>query len=194
MIPGTIGLSRIVGTPGRLIHAGQLLCGEEPKYARWTHAFIYVGNVDGKGTDFDIIQANTAGAERVHVSQSINHGVLLFEPRLGDMTYEHTPTAYVDRMRSAAFAAIGYVGTPYSFADYLAIAAHRWKVCLLADGIDAYVAASKHMICSQLIDEVFIDVATPLIPLSVPGDVLPADLARLAYTTGNMVTWSQHTD
>jgi hypothetical protein len=49
-----------------------------------------------------------------------------------------------------AQSALALIGTPYSYADYLALAAHHLH--LPVPHLDKYITTSKHMICSQLVD------------------------------------------
>jgi len=46
-------------------------------------------------------------------------------------------------------------GTPYSAADYFALAAHRFRLHPLDTALKEYVASSRHMICSQLWDWIY---------------------------------------
>lgn len=75
-------------------------------------------------------------------------------------------------------AAMGYVGTPYSFLDYAAIAAHRFH--LWAPGLAGYVTSTRHMICSQLVDQCYRDGGVELFePGRLPQFVVPDDLAEV---------------
>jgi hypothetical protein len=87
---------------------------------------------------------------------------------------------------AVARAALRYVGTPYSFLDYVSIAAHRldpvWKVAPGACGsqrLAQYVRDSGHMICSQLADQALADAGWHVFDDGrLPQDVTPADLYR----------------
>jgi phosphoglucomutase len=75
-------------------------------------------------------------------------------------------------------AARARIGTPYSAADYFAIAAHRFH--LPVPWLRAYVASSKHLICSALVDRVFLDAGVPLFQDGRwEGYVTPASLDEL---------------
>lgn len=150
--PGDIGLCKITGAGGRAIRFAQWLNGDG--YADYEHAFVVVG--DGK-----IVEAMPGGA--VHV-----------ENWHEDAKYLRCP----ENARGAvAAAAIGLVGVPYSFADYASITAHRLHIPFPL--LRRYVAASRHMICSQLADyaaeyggwKIFDDGRWP-------GDVTPGDLYK----------------
>jgi len=161
---GAIGLTHIGGRLGAAIRVGQLLNGAAPRHARWTHALIAVG-------DGTIVQAEPGGAQRVtEAAACAGREVLWFFP---DGT---TP----GQRQVAARAATDLTGAPYSFADYAALAAVRLHLDLVAHGLRDYVAASGRLICSQLVDEAYRRAGVDLIPGRRPGDVTPADLARLA--------------
>lgn len=99
--------------------------------------------------------------------------------------YDGTPVRYVcpegltDQQRTAiCAAATAYVGVPYSFLDYLAIAAHRFHLPL--PGLRRYVAATRHMICSQLVDQAHQDAGVHLFAdHRWPGYVTPMALHNL---------------
>jgi hypothetical protein len=75
----------------------------------------------------------------------------------------------------------GARGVPYSFLDYAAIAAHRWRLPL--PGLRGYVAATGHMICSQLVDRCFQDAGLRLFADNRwNGYVRPSDLGGLLPT------------
>lgn len=99
--------------------------------------------------------------------------------------YDGTPVCYVrpegltERQRTAiCAAATAYVGVPYSFLDYLAIAAHRFHLPL--PGLRRYVASTGHMICSQLVDQSYQDAGVHLFADGRwPGYVTPMALYNL---------------
>jgi hypothetical protein len=84
-----------------------------------------------------------------------------------------------DEQRAAvAGAARGYVGVGYSFLDYAAIAAHRFRLPI--PWLRKYVASSKHLICSALVDKCLQDAGVQLWDDGRwNGYVTPADLAAL---------------
>ena len=99
--------------------------------------------------------------------------------------YSSGHLAFTDEQRAASVqAAEHYLGTPYSAADYFAIAAHHLHLpgsFLLKD----YVASTRHMICSQLVDQCCLDAGAHLFSDGRwPGYVVPADLANLILTGG----------
>ncbi|MEU7229466.1 hypothetical protein [Streptomyces chrestomyceticus] len=131
-MPGDIGLTRINGDVGRLIRIGQWLNGNG--FGDYQHAFLVLpGEM--------LIEAEPGGA--TIRSLSAYDGV--------DVLYV-CPEGLTDARRDAICAVCrGYEGVPYSFLDYLAIAVHRLR--LPFPGLRRYVAATGHMICSQLVDQ-----------------------------------------
>ncbi|MFB7666872.1 hypothetical protein ACFC1R_23480 [Kitasatospora sp. NPDC056138] len=149
------------GRIGRLIRIGQWLNGDG--FADFEHAFVYVG-------DGELVEAEPGGA------------------RLGPLTaYRGQPIRWstdrfplTEEQRHAVVAAArGFIGVPYSAADYFALAAHRFHLPI-GPLIKAYVADSRHMICSQLVDRCYQDAGVHLFGDGRwPGYVTPADLAAL---------------
>lgn len=157
---GDIGLTKISGHVGRLIRFGQWLNGDG--YTTYEHAFVITEPAqDGK--PFMIVEAMPEKAREVpnwHAD--------------ADTVYLRCP----DEFRFAvAGAAHGLVGTPYSFADYGALALHRFH--LPYPHLKHYIETSGHMICSQLADR-----AAELGGWNIfsdhrwHGDVTPGDLYR----------------
>lgn len=71
-----------------------------------------------------------------------------------------------------------FIGTPYSFLDYLALALHRLHIP--APGLLAFIASRRHMICTQLVDRSELDGGLHLFADGRwPGYVTPAALADL---------------
>jgi hypothetical protein len=75
-------------------------------------------------------------------------------------------------------AARRYIGTGYSFLDYLALATHRLHIP--APGLRSYIQSTGHMICSQLVDRCELDGGLHLFTDGRwPGYVTPASLADM---------------
>jgi uncharacterized protein YycO len=132
--------------------------------------------VDWQPGDFAVVHIPELAGTMVHVMQQISGGHGHYEHAIqgvdGGMIVEATPegavllpmhypaehvawsTGHVDvtagQRELIVAAARSYVGTPYSFLDYAAIAAHCWH--LWAPGLKSYVASTRHQICSQLVD------------------------------------------
>lgn len=156
--PGDFVLAQMSGNVASLIRAGQFLNGNG--FGDYEHAFIYAG--DGK-----IVEAEPSGAKLAGYHYGPN---VLWSSRYISLT--DTQRALIVR------AAIGYTGVPYSYADYFALAAHRLHIP--APHLRSYVASSKHMICSQLVDQAYQDADVHLFSDNRwPGYVTPGDLWQL---------------
>lgn len=126
--PGDIGLVAINGRVGLGIRVGQWLCGDG--WHHYEHAFVNVGGGQ-------VVEAMPHGARLGRLDR--------YDP--ATVAWLRCPPIYSDRVAAAAR---GYVDTPYSFVDYLAIAAHRVRIP--TPHLRAYIDSSGHMICSQLCD------------------------------------------
>lgn len=156
---GDFGLVKMNGDAGRLIRFGQWLNGEG--FADYEHAVIYVGGDQ-------IVEAEPRGAKLSPVT------------RYKDILWS---TGWVDlsllQRTQIAHTALGLVGTPYSFADYAAIAAHRLHIPGFGL-LKSFVASSKHLICSQLVDYCYRSSGVDLFKDGRwPGYVTPASLYAL---------------
>lgn len=155
--PGDIGCTQITGDVGRLIRFGQWLNGSG--FADFEHAFVFVG-------DGQIVEAEPGGARIADLDE--------YDART--IVWLRCPAQF---RQSVAQAARSLVGTPYSFADYLAFALHRFHIP--APKLRRYIQSSKHLICSALADRaaelggwiLFSDGRWD-------GYVDPADIAKLA--------------
>lgn len=157
--PGDIGLTSINGPVGWLIRAGQWL--NAGGLANYEHAFIVLPG--GR-----LIEAQPGGARIVPLDTYSDRHVLYVAPAgLTD-----------NERRLICEAAESYEGVKYSAADYFALAAHRFHLPL--PWLRRYVASSKHMICSQLVDQAYQDAGVQLFADGRwPGYSTPADLYRL---------------
>jgi uncharacterized protein YycO len=155
--PGDIGLTSITGPVGRLIRIGQWLNGDG--FGAYQHAFIVLpGSL--------LIEAMPGGAIVAPLSKYDDRDVLYVSP--ADLT---------DAQRKAITdCALKYRGVPYSFVDYVALAAHRFH--LPVPGLRRYIAASGHQICSQLCDRAYLDAGQYLFEDGRwPGFVTPMAIA-----------------
>ncbi|MGY5125009.1 hypothetical protein [Streptomyces nigrescens] len=155
-LPGDIGLTQISGITGRLIRLGQWINGDG--FADYQHAFLVL-------PDDRLLEAQPGGARIKPLSVYDGSSVLYL-----------CPEGLTEQQRTAlCTAATAYVGVPYSFLDYLAIAAHRFHLPL--PGLRRYVASTRHMICSQLVDQVYQDAGIHLFADGRwPGYVTPMAL------------------
>jgi len=161
-LPGDIGLTSIRGWAGRGIRVGQWLVGDG--FSRYEHAFVYVGNQK-------IVEAEPGGALLSDVKR--------YDPAA--VMWLRCPQQF---RQAVSVAAKGYVGVPYSWLDYVSVAADRFH--LIVPGLRKYVASSGHQICSQLADKAAADGGWHVFADGRdPGNVTPGDLwgAALAQTT-----------
>lgn len=140
--PGDFGLVAIKGDVGKLIRLGQWLNGDG--FNDYEHAFIYIGNNQ-------IVEAMPGGAIISDIDEYSDRAVLWSTGLVPLTTTERA--AIVET-------AIGFVGTPYSFLDYLAIALYRMHFTWL--GVEKRVISSKHLICSQLVAQSYYDSGHPI--------------------------------
>lgn len=160
--PGDFGLVKMGGETGKLIRFGQWLNGDG--FADYEHAFVFIG----PGQPGQIVEAEPGGAI---VSPAGKYG--------GAVLWSSGKIALTAvQRRTIVQSAKRYEGTPYSFADYAALAARRLRIP--APGLKAYVASSGHMICSQLVDQCYADAGVQLFDdKRWPGYVTPGDLYQL---------------
>ena len=125
---GDIGLVDIRGRVGTAIRVGQWMVGDG--WSRYQHAFVYVG-------DGHVVEAMPQGARRASLDQYVGR----------DVGWLRCPTQLG---AAVAEAAIGFIGVPYSFVDYGAIALRRFRIP--TPRLRAYVETSRRLICSQLCD------------------------------------------
>ncbi|MFE1764099.1 hypothetical protein ACWDBF_02150 [Streptomyces angustmyceticus] len=158
-LPGDIGLTRISGVTGTLIRVGQWI--NKDGFADYEHAFLVLPGDR-------LLEAEPGGARITPLAAYADADVLYVCP-------EHL----TERQRTdICAAATRYVGVPYSFLDYLAIATHRFR--LPVPGLRRYVASTRHMICSQLVDQCYLDGGVHLFADGRwPGYVTPMALYRL---------------
>ena len=165
--PGDIGLTTVRGTVGMDIGAGQMLFDRlmktrVPDSLAWQYRHAF-GLVD----DGMIVEAEPGGAR--HVPLHYDNVLWLHLSTLTDL----------ERQLICA-AALKYVGVPYSFLDYAALAAHGLHIP--SPGLRPFIASTGHMICSQLVDRAYMDAGIQLFAdHRWPGDVIPAELAYLAW-------------
>lgn len=160
--PGTIGLSKIHGTLGFLIALAQLLCGHTSLF---THAFVVLDNDE-------VLEAMPTGARIRPLKERLD-----WEPVCWGWTIGLTDA---DRARIVGEAR-KLVGVPYSFVDYLSLALLHLGPGrgVLGRWVEGRVRSSGHMICSQLVDEVYNRAGIEIFDDGrYPGDVMPGTLAN----------------
>lgn len=186
LIPGSFFMRRIEGVTGRLVSAGQAFIRGGSNY---THAGLVLDNGQ-------IIEAEPGGAKIKSAESLWEHGPVLLSDAPVQRWADKQPVPMVLGGHEMAVAAkrteiVGKArfmeGVPYSFVDYVAIAAveldwpiARWLVDRVED--------SQHLICSALVDRayawadvhLFDDTPYRWDPAKrrVPGDVTPWDLEQ----------------
>lgn len=158
--PGRIGLAHIHGGVGVGIRVGQALIGAGA--SPWEHAFMDLG-------DGTIIEAEPGGARIRPLNKYENRLVHWCDGIYADVPYGFK--------QGIADAARELEGTPYSFLDYGAIAAHR-ALHLDTEWLKDYIGATGHLICSQLVDLACIRGGYDMLdnPDRWPGYVTPGDI------------------
>lgn len=132
--PGDIFMVPMPGPGGPLIKFGQWLAGDG--WTKYQHAGTVIGEVDGyEGTR--TIEAYPGGAKLLRLDR--------FDP--DTILWLRCPPQYRD---AVAAAALSFRGTPYSAAEYGALALHRFRIP--APHLKARIESSGSMICSQLAD------------------------------------------
>ncbi|MEV0280105.1 hypothetical protein AB0I22_27450 [Streptomyces sp. NPDC050610] len=171
-MPGDIGLTQISGTTGKLIRFGQWLNGNG--FADYEHAFLVL-------PDERLLEAEPGGANVKPLSAYDDSNVVYT-----------CPDGMTDEQRGAVCEASGrYIGVEYSFLDFLAIATHR--VHLPVPGLRRYVASTKHMICSQLVDQCYQDAGVHLFAdRRWSGYVTPGALHTLLAGSGEGAADAAH--
>ena len=159
-LPGDFAVVRIPGDVGRLIRFGQWLdgCG----YEDYEHAFVAVG-------DGQLVEAQPGGARLAPLTQYDDYRPLWSTGRI----------ALTEEQREHLVAAAhSYIGVPYSFLDYGSLALARLR--LRPPVVRRFVADTRHMICSQLVDQCYLDAGVHLFDDGrIAGDVTPGDLYEL---------------
>lgn len=159
-LPGDFGLTSINGEVGRLIRIGQFLNGDG--FSVYEHAFLYLGGGE-------IIEAEPGGARIRSVTE--------YAPSTVRWSTGHFQLSGSQRTQIIRRARV-FEGTPYSAADYFALATHRLHIP--APGLKSFIESSGHVICSQLVD-----ISYQAGPYELftnrrwPGDVTPGDLNKL---------------
>lgn len=164
---GTIGLTQISGEVGKLIEVGQFL--NRQGFKDWEHAFLL-------GPNGSILEAEPGGARIGHVSQYSNiHWCNAIASQYTGPLLESIWTG-----------AQQYVGTKYSFLDYGALSLHRFHIPV--PGLEHYIGDSGHMICSQLVDQAYLDKGAHLFNGVWQGYVTPLGLYNLDQSITRLST------
>lgn len=153
--PGDIGLSSSNSLIGKFVRFSQAIIGD---HSFVTHAFIVLH-------DGNIIEAMPGGATFARLDKYPDAVYSRF-----NLTSEQRDDICVEAIRLH--------GTPYSFLDYLALAATHFNVA--PEPVRRRVQDSGKLICSQLCAEAYRRAGVELFPdRRLPMDCTPGDLARL---------------
>jgi hypothetical protein len=191
--PGDVILPTIGGYAGALVGTGQIILGDAtPSEWRVRHVAMVVEGAYVAGPILParnprIVQAMPHGAEEVELTPvAFASGFPILRPGyLEPGSLLKLPYRQAEWGFYAAEAARRYVGVPYSFADYLAIAGRHLLALKPTDRtpLDRYVTTSKRMICSQLVDQALTDAGYHVFDDGrIPQDVTPAALYRQLLT------------
>jgi hypothetical protein len=157
---GDIGITKITGAGGLAIRFGQWLNGDG--FADREHAYVVVAAEPGTDDVGTIVEAMPGGAQKVRNWHTDNRWLIC-------------PDQYRE---AVAAVALRCVGVPYSWADYGAIALHRFHIP--TPHLKDYIRTSRSMICSQLADYAANKGGWHLFQDGRwEGDVTPGDLYRL---------------
>lgn len=178
--PGSFFLGRISGWTGRWVSAAQAFTRGG---SYWTHAGVVLDNGQ-------IIQAEPGGAEIVSVETLLDREILISDdPIQRALDLAVLPQIVGSRegreaqfRKDVVWAARKLEGTPYSFLDYVALAAVEARLPG-AQKLRGYVQESGHLICSALVDAIYRRAGIHLFDDGrLPGDVTPGDLDRWVRT------------
>jgi hypothetical protein len=183
VIPGRVG--GIVSFGQWLIDAANLAHGRTTEQAWFTHTWIVAAMSDaGNGRSVMIVEAMPRGARSMWLKGQDRIGPGNGWARLDAIGPERWPLTAL----AIGKAAREYIGTPYSFLDYLSLA-------LLHLGLPRRLTArrvtdSGHMICSQLVDTVLTRAGVHLFDDGrLPQDVTPGALFRRCGALGEVCWW-----
>jgi cell wall-associated NlpC family hydrolase len=172
--PGDFCCVSVGGEGGQLIGTAERLKGDG--FSAYQHAFVYLGGGQR-------VEAESAGARLA--TMPVRDGAPVVSNKLVSWS---TGAVLLHPGERAAICAAArkYIGVPYSPLDYYAQAAHHLHVPDLPVwpgkgglvSLKAYIGASGHMICSQLVDQCYADAGVHLFADGRwPGYVDPGDLA-----------------
>lgn len=156
--PGDFGLVRITGYVGLLIRVAQWLNGSGAR--NYEHAFIVTPNNT-------LVEAEPGGARRVGDGEYAGANVIYSSWNLTD-----------EQRSKIVWHAQQAIGTPYSALDYVALALRRFHIP--APWLRRYIESSRHVICSQLIDQCYSAAGlTMFTDGRWSGDITPGDLEQV---------------
>jgi hypothetical protein len=173
--PGDIMFARHVRpiAADLLILLGQTILGQ-PGYPH--HVAVVTQAGDSDPTYFEpygpsIVQAMPSGAEEIEIGQKHwTKDYIYLRPAYGIDGFGNQWIG-----DAVAHHARKYIGTPYSFLDYVALTG--WHMRIRNGPIHNFVTSSGHMICSQLADQAMSDAGYHVFNDGrLPQDVTPSSL------------------
>ncbi len=164
---GDFCCTSISGVTGKLVSIGEWLDGDG--FTDYDHTEIYVGMPDADSPYGYTFGAYPGGAGYRTATPDLLAKALWSTGKIPLTDIQRT-----EIVNSCADAK----GTPYSALDYFALVAH--SLDLPVPYLKKYISDSGHMICSQLVDFVYMSAGVHLFKDGRwPGYVVPADLAKL---------------
>lgn len=180
--PGDFTCVPVRGEGGTLIRIGELLNGD--KFTAYQHAELFVGRTLPAATVRQSTEPGMVSTQFGWMLGAYPGGARLTELKsapeaLDGALWSTGAFELTAAQRDLIVAtALSKIGTPYSWLDYWALAGHRFHLDTAA--LQRYIAADAHMICSQLVDWVYMTAGIQLFSDERwPGYVTPADLASL---------------
>lgn len=167
---GSIGLVKVNGLEGKAIEGAEWLADRigHKVFEDYEHAFVLVntGMAGDALATAQIVEAEPGGVRLSYLNEYHGREVLWLA----------CPEQY---SAAATNAALTYLHTPYSFADYPAIAAHDLGMDPLNFG-KVLVESTGHVICSTMAIACAQKSGWPLVPPTQwAGYFTPDDVARL---------------
>jgi hypothetical protein len=157
ILPGDFILVPVGGEGGRIVRALQGLDGVG--FENYEHAALFVGH----GTVIEM--ANTG----IRLNKVDAYGGVMWSSGKINLTTAERMTIVENAQRYLA-RKIGY-----SWLDYAALVEHHYNIP--NPGLQQFIASTKHMICSQLVDECYLEAGYHLFTDDRwPGYVTPGDL------------------
>lgn len=157
---GDFFLAPMAGIGGLGVKVGQWLNGDG--FVKVQHAGIYIGN--------NVTVEAMPGGAIWGTLDEFQAASLVWSTDVIDLTPE--------QRHDIVLTAQGYIQVPYSGLDYLAIAAHRFHIP--TPHLKKYISSTGHMICSQLVDQAYMDAGVHLFDDGRwPGYVTPGALYEL---------------
>jgi len=159
---GDVGLTKVRGAVGKLIRVMQWLNGSSWHDSEFEHSFLLTDvNAIGRMWGFE---AQPGGAHFFDVKEKYgNEEIVWIRPTNLSAQQQLDLVKQADILK----------GTPYSFLEYGALLTHRLHLPL--PGVKKYVNSTRHLICSQIIAELYRRISIELFGGEWPGYVTPAN-------------------